>query len=636
LALIEAADLILPTLQLGSIYPFVVVLTLLGFPVAVVLAWAVEVTPEGVQRTADLTPEELASTAPERWSPVGWSVAGVGILAVLVGGYFVFFRSAEPLLEADLVAVAVFDNETGDPALDPLGKMISQEITQGLTRTSLVRVVHSELVLRHAGNPGPAGGSSQGSSPGLGLARETGAGLLVSGSYYLQGESVRIRGQVIDPASGEVLAPLSPTVGSGEDPGPAVAELTQRAMAAVAQRFNPRLGDLVDVVPEPRSFAAYQDYSAGMDAFLDREMRRSIDHFNRALQEDPTYADALLYLAVAHWNVNEYRVVDSILAIVEADLANLTPLQRSHAELVRAWTEDDREGAYRAAKAGARIAVSGNWGWQVAREALRLNRVQEALEVLLSIDPEAPDIRGWADYWRLLTGALHGLGRHEEELEQAERAVVLYPTSLGVLQDKLEALAALGRMDEVRELLDGLGGVHWERQAGGRHVGGLELKAHGFEEEGQAYLEEALTFFTARPAEERRPERVRRVYARYLYDAGRWDEAGRLYEVLSSEDPEYLEYLGRLGTLAARRGDAEEARRISQALESLGGDDVGGDYTGWRARIHSLLGEEDEAVRLLRSAHQRGYPYSTAIHLDIDLFPLRGYPPFEDFIRPKG
>ena len=149
-------------------------------------------------------------------------------------------------------------------------------------------------------------------------------------------------------------------------------------------------------------------------------------------------------------------------------------------------------------------------------------------------------------------------------------------------------------------------------------------------------LRTALTFFTGRPQEEQGAGSFKRLYASYLYDAGRWDEAEGLFEELSAADPADPTCLGRLGTLAARRGDAEEALRISRILEDLGEDDQGGDYTRWRASISSLLGERDEAVRLLRMAHERGYPYSAGLHLDMDLFPLRGYPAFEDFLRPKG
>jgi len=49
---IEAADVIFPAIPLPPwTVSFVVWLALLGFPVAIVLAWALEMTPEGVRRT---------------------------------------------------------------------------------------------------------------------------------------------------------------------------------------------------------------------------------------------------------------------------------------------------------------------------------------------------------------------------------------------------------------------------------------------------------------------------------------------------------------------------------------------------------------------------------------------------------
>ena len=51
LGVLGAAELILDPLGLGGARLLIVVLTLLGFPVAVVLAWAYDVTPEGIERT---------------------------------------------------------------------------------------------------------------------------------------------------------------------------------------------------------------------------------------------------------------------------------------------------------------------------------------------------------------------------------------------------------------------------------------------------------------------------------------------------------------------------------------------------------------------------------------------------------
>jgi hypothetical protein len=42
------------------------------------------------------------------------------------------------------------------------------------------------------------------------------------------------------------------------------------------------------------------------------------------------------------------------------------------------------------------------------------------------------------------------------------------------------------------------------------------------------------------------------------------------------------------------------------------------------------------ALALLRDAFAQGHPFDIEIHRDIDIEPLRGYPPFEDLMKPKG
>lgn len=54
----------------------------------------------------------------------------------------------------------------------------------------------------------------------------------------------------------------------------------------------------------------------------------------------------------------------------------------------------------------------------------------------------------------------------------------------------------------------------------------------------------------------------------------------------------------------------------------------------WRAKIEALLGERETALNLLRDAF--GPDGTMQLHSDIDVESLQTYPPFRDFIRPKG
>jgi len=94
--------------------------------------------------------------------------------------------------------------------------------------------------------------------------------------------------------------------------------------------------------------------------------------------------------------------------------------------------------------------------------------------------------------------------------------------------------------------------------------------------------------------------------------------------------------LGWLGTVAARRGDREEAERLAQALAGIERPFLFGEHTIWRAGIAALLGDRERAVGLLRDAFAQGYMFGVHIHRDLNLAPLRGYAPFEELIKPRG
>lgn len=96
-AVLQAMDLAVPAFLLPEwTYRLVAVLLVAGFPVAIVLAWAFEIGPEGVRRTAPATPGEidaiLGAPAARRW-PSGL-LALAGIAALLAGAWYAGRRSA--------------------------------------------------------------------------------------------------------------------------------------------------------------------------------------------------------------------------------------------------------------------------------------------------------------------------------------------------------------------------------------------------------------------------------------------------------------------------------------------------------------------------------------------------------------
>src|SRR5206468_3542072 len=103
-----------------------------------------------------------------------------------------------PALDPRRVVVAGFEDLSGDPTLAPLGHIAADWLTQALARRGGLEVV-----------PGTATGHLDAADIRA-LALQTGAGTVVSGSYYREGDSVRFQVQIIDAARGTVRRGVEP------------------------------------------------------------------------------------------------------------------------------------------------------------------------------------------------------------------------------------------------------------------------------------------------------------------------------------------------------------------------------------------------------------------------------------------
>jgi tetratricopeptide (TPR) repeat protein len=279
----------------------------------------------------------------------------------------------------------------------------------------------------------------------------------------------------------------------------------------------------------------------------------------------------------------------------------------------------------------------------IGDDALGLNRPQETVDTYAK-----KDFQVWLSLWtgrasgswtfNNLTRAHHMLGNYKQELKEARRGLEYYPNMLSQRVNEVRALAALGRIDKVKRIIDESLSIMSQAGTSGDVMleAAQELRAHGHLEAYKEVAARAVDWYRDKLSEKEATERKRYHLARALYLAEQWQESQALIEELAAEKPDSIDYKGYLGTLAARRGDREEAVRISTELKSIDRPYLFGNHTYWRACIASLLGEREQAVALLREAFAQGREYSVYLHRDMDLEPLRDYPPFQELLRPKG
>jgi tetratricopeptide (TPR) repeat protein len=634
-AVAQGADIAFPVLGLPPwMLNVVVILSIVGFPVALVLAWAFDITPQGVVRT----PDEAVRPAGARLRVGRLAAAGAVVLLAAAGGIFMVQSEDGPPLLPQRVVVAPFENRTGDPALDPVGSMAADWITQGISQTALVDVVQVNTALRSARFVQEQHAQEAAAERHLlrALAEETGAGLVVSGAYYLQGDSLRFQAQITDTRSGRLLRGLPPVTGLASAPIDAIEDVRRRVLGGLALLLDPRLQAHAQVASNPPSYEAFQAFAAGRAHFIARDWRKAIADFERVSALDSTYTLPLLLRAVAYANLGQDAQADSIARILEARSGTLAPYDRAVLDLVSAWLRSDRVAAYLAAQRAARLAPMSSTAVQPAFEALRLNRPGEAVEILAALDPTRGELRGWSFYWDVLTRAHHVLGEHRAELKAAQRGRALYPDDPQYLAYEARALVGLGRFSEIEPLLEAR--LRMGEDASPT-VGALmftvagELRAHGQPEAAQRLFDRALAWYELQPTEQR-TGRNRYRWAMNLYTAGRLQDALVILDELLREDPQDLRVHGRLAMIAARSGHHAEAERIAEWLASQHSPFVRGRPTAWRARIAAQLGQSEKAVALLRQGHAQGNAFGIEYHTDPDLERLRGHAGYQELVRP--
>jgi TolA-binding protein len=531
------------------------------------------------------------------------------------------------------VVVGALENRTGDASLDDVGRWAADWITQGLQTSGIVDVVPSltatqssefvrqQLADGHVGDPIRA------------LAEETRAGIVVSGAFYRLQDSVQFQVQVTDARDDELLHALEPVTSAFDTPEEGVEAVRQRVIGALALSLDESLAQNLGFTSEPPTFDAYRRYTDGVDAYADRDYRGSLSNFYRALELDSTFNGALLYAALAHSMLSEWAQIDSLLEIADRRRDRLTPYDRLVFDAVRHSTNGDREACYRTYRRAAALAPGSRAVYNWAREARRTNRPREAVEALRQLDPERGAMRGRVAYWSELTVALHMLGEHRQELEEARRARQALPNRGAPIWFEERALAALGRVDEI-ELHDQALGLSSAVGPGRFAWLATELRAHGQPEAAERIFELGIERHVRGALDSGSTLSYNQVYM--LYEAGHWEEARSAAEANADTYPNSLYARGFVATAAARMGDSATAREISEWFRQLDRPYDRGLSTRWRAYIAAALGEEDNAVKLLEQAAAEGRSYDTFWRRDLDFFKLRDYPPFQELIRPKG
>ena len=635
LAAVEAADLVFPRLGLPDwTVTLVLVLALAGLPVTVALAWAFQVTPQGIRthEAGDRPPARVpGSRRPGRTVPV---VVFAG-LAAGAGAILFLDRGEDVGLPMDRVAVLPFENLTGIDTLSNVGRWAADWISQEMTGHGIARVVPARVVI----SASAAADSMRLAGADLlqYVAAQTGAGVLISGALYREGDRLVFHATITDANKGEAVRTVEPVSASLQHPSEAFVELRERVGGLLGALLDSQFADFTRAMGAPPSYAAFQEYLRGRELFGQARWDEALGAFERSVVLDSTYAAPVVYQAFAHLNAGRR---DTALAIGErASGMDLAPFERAWLDLFHATARQDTEAALQAALRVRSIAPGSRVDYDTGLQYYRLGMYRSAADSLAVLDPTSPELRDWVFYWTIQLSSLHLLGRYDEELRTARRARQALPDRRDLYLAEARALAGLGRVSEALAVASegmtrpGLRGLGAEWLA---YSLGAELKAHGHSEAADSMYLEALAALEERPGavEGSRAYRLNRVSI--LKELGRLQEADELLAGLRQEAPNDRSVVTLSGVVAALAGREAEARQaISLLAENDGTPYQRGDHLFEAALVAAQLPSPDEAVALLDRAFREGFRHGVWTHNDPDLLPLHDDPAYRRLVAPR-
>jgi TolB-like protein/thioredoxin-like negative regulator of GroEL len=469
--LLQIADLVLDNISAPDwVMQVLLLVVAVGFPLALLLAWAFELTPGGLKLEADVDrSQSIVSKTGKKLDRVI-----IGVLLVIVSVMAVervWFAADDVADDQAEVAEVVTDKSIAVLPFVDLSEAQDQEwFAKGLTdeilnalmrtpdllvasRTSSFKYIGSDLDIRE-------------------IANELGVAHIVEGSIRRSGESIRVTAQLIRASDGFHLwsenydRQLSDVIVIQEDLAVSIARALQTGMDPEALREM--------MVAGTRSVEAYEHYINGLALELDYyaysnydSLNASNEEFEKARSIDPEFARA--HEASANFWEGQLQLTSRLARATDyspiADLARFD--ERIDAAIKHADDEVERW-LYEASRATVHVEVRKSLqflmrvldarpnyvaGWQaMLSESIQwsdFEMANKAADRLLEIYESTPEETQALS----LLISLHRIGRGSEAITLANQAVRDYPGNVSIAYQAHRALLWAGATEDAAAIL---------------------------------------------------------------------------------------------------------------------------------------------------------------------------------------
>jgi adenylate cyclase len=269
----------------------VVLLLIIGFPIALIIAWAFELTPEGLKRTevADELPKKSARS--HAWIYVVIVAGAISVGVFFLGRYTSSKQSEGALLPEKSIAVLPFDNQNRDPDTEYLSDGIPESIINSLSQLPNLKVMSRNSVFHYKGKDTDA----------QAVAKELKVQAVLTGRMTQRGDGLSISVELINAQDNSEIwgqqynRKLADVFAVQEEIAKEISEkLRLKLTGAERQQLAKR---------PTENLKAFQYYMQGR-GYINRRTREdlltAISYYEKALEEDRNYALAYAGLSEAY------------------------------------------------------------------------------------------------------------------------------------------------------------------------------------------------------------------------------------------------------------------------------------------------------------------------------------------------
>ena len=581
--------------------------------------------PEAVSGRTDGSPRPL-------WrSPLAVGPLVIGALALAALAFTRHQR--DELLDPRRVVIARFDNRTGDSALDAFGAIAAEVITEQLARTAIVSVVDPVTALASSNEIRKSATRLDTPDAVPVLASRTHAGVVVTGSYYREHDTVVAEALITDAGRNVVLAATEPVRGAFADRNAMLEALRARVVGALALRLDERLTRIVPPGSTP-TYDAYQAFVAGVEVFMSGgSVNGAEPYFERAYALDTTFVEPLVWEGFT----NISRAINVRAAdLLEKRRSTLSEIDRFALDFNEARLTGTTEQMLVAGQNAARLAPGSHWTHNMAYSLFLLGRVREAIQAYSTVDREHGWLRSFWPFWDYYIKSLHVAGMHHEELSIAREARAAQPASVVLQTDEVIALAMSHTWGEFDDRIRELEQRHAAEQQSMLTRIGAELRLHGDTVRAKDIFERAVRSYDPGGAPDPQ-ERGPRAIALYL--AGHWAEAAHAIDSLQILDPRNETWPALRASVDVRTGNRARAAAVLDSLVQTFnevsphfGPSPGLGKLLACAQLAAVLGDRERAIALLGRWRHPYDPHYEVLATEFES--LKGYAPYQRMIAP--